>query len=194
MEPSSEPLLMFQDLFRQAVQVLPRDPNAMVLSTVDRAGNPSSRVVLLKDFDERGFVFYTNFTSRKGRELSETGRAALLFWWQALEKQVRIEGPVERVSDEEADAYFATRPRGSQIGAWASEQSAELSSREALEQRALDLEARYAGTTVPRPPHWGGFRLAPQAMEFWTNRASRLHDRVLYRKTATGWTRTLLNP
>ncbi|MDQ3266572.1 MAG: pyridoxamine 5'-phosphate oxidase [Myxococcota bacterium] len=194
MEPSSEPLVLFQDLFRQAVQQLPRDPNAMVLSTVDRAGNPSSRVVLLKDFDERGFVFYTNFTSRKGRELSETGRAALLFWWQPLEKQVRIEGPVERVTDEEADAYFATRARGSQIGAWASEQSAELASREALEQRALELEARYAGTTVPRPPHWGGFRLLPQAMEFWTNRTSRLHDRVLYRRTATGWTQTLLNP
>jgi pyridoxamine 5'-phosphate oxidase len=189
-----DPIQIFGQLYQQAVQSIPVDPNAMVLSTVGRDGRPSSRVVLLKGFDARGFTFYTNLESRKGRELKENPFAALCFHWRPLEKQVRIEGKVEPVSDAEADAYFASRARGSQVGAWASHQSAPLESREVLEARAAEVDARYAGTAVPRPPHWSGLRVVPDRIEFWSSRASRLHARVLYRKVEGGWAAELLNP
>lgn len=189
-----EPLRHFSELYEQAKELIPRDPNGMVLSTVSAEGRPSSRVVLLKDFDQRGFVFFTNYQSRKGRELIATRVASLLFWWAPLEKQVRIEGPVEQVPDAESDAYFQTRPRGSQLGAWASHQSAPLGSREELEARVAELDREYQGREIPRPPHWGGFRLAPQLIEFWTGRQSRLHERIVYTRAGDGWSKGLLNP
>ncbi len=175
-----DPIARFLSLYAEAERAYPDIFNAMTLSTVSAEGRPSSRVVLLKAADERGFVFYTNLHSRKGRELSENPFAALCFWWPAIEYQVRVEGPSQRVSDEEADAYFATRPRGSQIGAWASLQSEELSSREVLEARVAELERQYEGREVPRPSHWSGLRVVPDRVEFWKNRQSRLHDREIY--------------
>jgi pyridoxamine 5'-phosphate oxidase len=190
-----DPLKRFSSLYADALQKQPRDPNAMVVASVGPDGRPSARVVLLKDFDERGFVFYTNFESRKGSELLHHPWAALCFYWTILEQQVRIEGKVETVSPAEADAYFATRPRLSQLGAWASHQSRPLSSREELEQRLAELEKKYANQPVPRPPHWSGFRVVPDAIEFWVNRPNRLHDRTLYRRQVDGtWTEQLLNP
>ena len=168
----------------------------MVLATVGDDGRPSSRVVLLKGVDEDGFVFYTNLESRKGRELLARPGVALLFWWHPLESQVRVEGAAQRVGDEEADAYFASRPRGSQLGAWASEQSRPLKSREELEARLAELTERFEGMPVPRPPHWSGLRVRPLSIEFWKNRANRLHERHLYTRSAPGapWSFALLNP
>jgi pyridoxamine 5'-phosphate oxidase len=166
----------------------------MIVASVSADGRPSARVVLLKALDERGFTFYTNLHSRKAGELLGHPVAALCFYWQKLQRQVRIEGRVERVSDEEADAYFATRPRGSQLSAWASEQSAPLSSREALEQKLSELEARYAGKPVPRPPHWSGLRVVPDAIEFWEGRPNRLHHRLRYERDRDAWRSQLLNP
>lgn len=192
--PFEEPFEHFARLFAEAKQAIATDPNGMVVASVDARGRPSARVVLLKDFDTRGFVFFTNLESRKGRELLGQPFAALTFWWAPLERQVRIEGSVERVSGAEADAYFASRDRGKQIGAWASLQSQPLERRELLEERVKALEAQYEGTSVPRPPHWSGLRVVPERFEFWHGRASRLHERIEYLREGSGWRRQLLHP
>jgi pyridoxamine 5'-phosphate oxidase len=172
--------------FADAVAAEIAEPNAMSLATADADGAPSVRIVLLKGYDERGFVFFTNYDSRKGRELAANPRAALLFAWLDLERQVRVTGPVERVARAETEAYFATRPRGAQLGAWASPQSAVIDGREELERRLAAVEARFADTQVPPPPHWGGFRVRPETVEFWQGRPDRLHDRLRYRQRADG--------
>lgn len=189
-----DPFLRFAWVWERAKAADPKGHDAVCVATVDAEGRPSARMVLLKAFDSRGFVFYTNHHSRKGRELLAHPSAALCFHWPAMEEQVRVEGRVEVVSDAEADAYFASRPRGSQIGAWASEQSAEIPDRQTLEARIADVEARYADRDVPRPPHWSGFRVAPDAIEFWVGMPSRLHHRMRYRRTTGEWNRQLLSP
>jgi pyridoxamine 5'-phosphate oxidase len=189
----TDPIETFRELFAQAQQSCV-EPDAMVLSTVDTHGQPSARYVLLKAFDDRGFVFYTNLESRKARDLAANPRAALCFYWPALEKQVCIEGQVESVTEPEADAYFATRPREFQLGAWASTQSAPLESRAALEERLGDARVRFEGGSVPRPPYWSGFRVVPRSIEFWTRDAARLHVREHYHRDGGQWIRTLLNP
>lgn len=170
---------IFRALFERATQAC-IEPDAMVLATVDADGRPSARHVLLKAFDQRGFVFYTNLESRKARAIAANPFASLCFYWAAVEKQVRVEGTVERVSDADADAYFGTRPRESQIGAWASDQSAPLASRAVLDQRLAEARARFEGQIVPRPPFWSGFRVVPRSIEFWTRDPSRLHERERY--------------
>ncbi|MGB9154807.1 MAG: pyridoxamine 5'-phosphate oxidase [Alphaproteobacteria bacterium] len=178
--PPADPWALFADWYALAKQSEPAYPDAMMLATVGADGTPSARAVLMKDFDAKGVVFYTNRESRKGRELALTSKAGICFYWKSLQRQVRIEGNVSLVSDAESDAYFATRPRGSQIGAWASQQSRELKSRSALEQAVQDVEKKYEGRAVPRPSHWGGYRLAPSYFEFWQEREHRLHDRITY--------------
>lgn len=186
MSEDQDPYRRFAEWFAEAEKSEPNDPNGMAIATVGPDGQPSLRMVLLKDFDPQGFVFYTNLESRKGRELRAHPKTALLFHWKTLRRQVRIEGSVEPVTDEEADAYFASRARGSQIGAWASEQSRVLASRFELEKRVASFTARYAVGRVPRPEHWSGFRLRPRRFEFWEDRPFRLHDRTVYREDATG--------
>ncbi|MCW5924360.1 MAG: pyridoxamine 5'-phosphate oxidase [Saprospiraceae bacterium] len=184
----ANPFSQFGVWFEEAISSELTEPNAMTLATADSHGRPSARTVLLKGFDRNGFVFYTNYESRKGQELAENPQAALLFTWLELERQIRIEGTVGKVSREEALAYFQSRPKGSQIGAWASPQSRVVSGRMALEQRALELKEQYHDeTALPLPPFWGGFRLEPDVFEFWQGRESRLHDRICYTKTADGW-------
>ena len=170
------------------------DTAPVALATADKDGRPSVRMVLLRGADERGFVFFTNYDSRKARELLENPHAALCVHWHSLEEQIRIEGSVERVSDEESDEYFGSRPRGSQLGAWASRQSQPLASRETLEEEYRAIERRYEGQTVPRPPNWGGFRLIPSRIEFWFGRPDRLHDRLVYVRKGDGWTIERLYP
>jgi pyridoxamine 5'-phosphate oxidase len=170
------------------------EPNAMTLATADAGGRPSARMVLLKAFDQRGFVFYTNYGSRKAGELTGNPAAALVFWWPPLERQVRVEGGVERVTREESEAYFRTRPLGSRLGAWASEQSRVIVGRVDLERRLEELEARYGDGEVPLPPFWGGYRVHPEVVEFWQHRPNRLHDRLRYRRVPGGWTIERLSP
>lgn len=183
----ADPFVQFEVWFDDARKANIPDVNAMALATSTIDGLPSSRMVLLKSFDAKGFVFYTNYGSRKGHELQENPRAALLFYWAPLERQVRVEGVVEHTSRDEAAAYFHTRPRGAQIGAWASEQSRSIASRAELEARCAELEAEYAGREVPLPPFWGGFRLVPKLFEFWQGRPNRLHDRLRYVRHEQGF-------
>lgn len=189
-----EPIARLREALARAATAGPFDATAAALATADAAGRPSVRVVLVKRVDERGLAFFTNRESRKGRELAENPRAALCFHWPALGEQVRAEGPVTVLGDDDSDAYFATRPRESQVGAWASRQSAPLASREALLSAAAAAEARFAGRAVARPPHWGGYLLVPEAVEFWRSGEGRLHHRTLYARTPAGWTETLLGP
>jgi pyridoxamine 5'-phosphate oxidase len=191
---TDDPLGRFQDWFHEAERAGVDVPEAMTLATADAEGVPSARMLLLKSAGEDGFVFYSGYASRKGGELDENPRAALVFYWRPLGKQVRVEGRVERVSEAESAAYFATRPRGSQIAAWASQQSRPLASREELARRYTSLEREYEGREVPLPPHWGGYRLRPEAIEFWEHRENRLHDRIRYTRAREGWRTEQLAP
>jgi pyridoxamine 5'-phosphate oxidase len=191
----ADPFALFEEWFAEAQASEPNDPNAMALATADLVGNPSLRMVLLKGHGPDGFVFYTNEESSKGRELRENPSAALLFHWKTLRRQVRIEGEVECVPDEEADAYFATRSRDSQLGAWASDQSRPLENRAVFEARYEEMKQRFDGQSVPRPPYWGGFRIVPAAFEFWHDRPHRLHERRVFALQDDGsWSEGLLYP
>ena len=191
---TTDPLALFDDWFAQAQASEPNDPEAMVLATVSAHGKPSVRMVLLKRRDERGFTFHTNADSRKGAELAGNPSAALLFHWKSLRRQVRIEGRAERVSDAEADAYFATRSRGSRLSAWASDQSRPLESRAAFEARYAEAVRRFEGEDVHRPDYWTGFRVAPERIEFWSDREFRMHERRLFVRCEGGWDESLLFP
>jgi pyridoxamine 5'-phosphate oxidase len=194
-EAGDDPLALFRHWFDQALAAGLAEPNAVTLATASPEGRPASRVVLLKHLDERGFVFFTNYESRKGRELTANPAAALTFFWAELERQVRVEGRAERTTDAESDGYFQSRPRGSRLGAWASRQSEVIASREPLDRELQRLEALYEGRDVPRPPHWGGFRVVPELVEFWQGRPNRLHDRLAYRRQPDGsWRRERLSP
>jgi pyridoxamine 5'-phosphate oxidase len=184
----TDPFRLFAGWLAEAIRSEPNDPTAMTLATVGADGAPAARMVLLKGHDPRGFVFYTNHDSRKGTELAATRRAALLFHWKSLRRQVRIEGSVEDTTDAEADAYFASRPRLSRLGAWASDQSRPLPDRATLERRLAEAEARYPDEAVPRPPYWSGFRVVPARFEFWQEAPFRLHDRTVFTRDGTGWT------
>ncbi len=193
---ADEPFRLFEHWLKEATASEPRDPTAMTLATVDAEGMPNARMVLLKGADDRGFVFYSNMESQKGRELERDPRAALVFHWKSLNRQIRIRGPVEKVTTEEADAYFASRPKQAQIGAWASQQSRPLESRLAFEKAVALNAAKYALGNVPRPAYWFGYRILPMVMEFWQDRPFRLHDRVEFRRADTTgpWNKTRLYP
>jgi pyridoxamine 5'-phosphate oxidase len=191
---ADDPHALFEEWLAEARLSEPNDPTAMAVATADADGRPSVRMILLKGHDGRGFVFYTNLDSRKGEELAANPRAALLFHWKSLRRQVRVEGKTERVSDAEADAYFASRARESQLGAWASDQSRPLDRRETFEARYQAMLARFEGGEVPRPPRWAGWRVVPERIEFWSDRAFRLHERRLFTRAGDGWTEGLLYP
>ena len=191
---TTDPLALFDEWFALAREKEPNDPDAMALATATQDGAPSVRMVLLKGFGSDGFVFYTNMDSRKGAEIAANPRAALLFHWKSLRRQVRVEGPGEPVSDAEADAYFATRSRDSQLGAWASYQSRPLDARSTFEKRYEDMRRRFEGQDVPRPARWGGFRVKPELIEFWDDRPHRLHERRVFTAGADGWKEGLLYP
>ena len=191
---ATDPHSLFEEWLAEARLSEPNDPTAMALATADAAGQPSVRMVLLKGHDARGFVFYTNLDSRKGGELAENPHAALLFHWKSLRRQVRVEGAAEPVTDVEADAYFATRARESQLGAWASDQSRPLDRRETFVARYQEMVTRFEGKDVPRPPRWSGWRVVPERIEFWSDRAFRLHERRLFTRSGDGWAEGLLYP
>ena len=192
--PEADPFALFEGWLREATASEVNDPNAMTLSTVDAEGMPDARMVLLKDFDARGFVFYTNFDSAKGRELLANPKAALSFHWKSLRRAVRVRGDVEAVSADEADAYFASRARSARIGAWASDQSRPMPDRFALEKRVAEVGLRFGLGAVPRPPNWSGFRIMPRTMEFWRDRPFRLHERLVFARAGDGWTTSRLYP
>ena len=194
MRLNNEIVERFRQGFDQAVEAGIPEPTAMTLSTVGEDARPAGRVVLLKGYDADGFVFYTNTLSRKGRQLAANAQTSLVFWWRENEQQVLIEGRANPVTGDEADAYFASRPRGSQIGAWASKQSTELDSRQTLVDRVAELEAQYEGRKIPRPPHWSGYRVDPDRVEFWYGREFRLHERILFTAGDRDWERKLLYP
>jgi pyridoxamine 5'-phosphate oxidase len=196
---SQEPYALFDAWYAEAQASEPNDPNAMALATADARGRPSVRMVLLKghgpDADGRGgFIFYTNLESRKGQEIAENANVALLFHWKSLRRQIRIEGPVSRVSDATADVYFASRPRDSQLGAWASDQSRPLADRPTFEARFAEMKARFDGQDIPRPPHWSGSLVSPTRIEFWQDRAYRLHERWVFERDGNGWRAGMLYP
>lgn len=192
--PPAEPFSLFEQWFEEASHSSMREPTAMTLATATRGGVPSARIVLLKGADERGFTFYTNLGSRKGQELQDNPRASLCFYWMPIGKQVRVDGTVQQVDAEEADAYFQSRPRKSRIGAWASKQSQELKSREELEQRVVDEATKFGFGNIPRPSYWSGFRVVPEKIEFWQEAPFRLHNRILYTRTNGSWKISRLYP
>jgi pyridoxamine 5'-phosphate oxidase len=189
-----DPIVQFHAWFEKVIAADLHEPNAMILATATGDGRPSARTLLLKAYDERGFVFYTNYEGRKAEELEANPMCALLFYWGELERQVRIEGHASRLPGEESDAYFMSRPRGSRLGAWASQQSRPVEDRSVLEERVRALEAEYEGREIPRPPFWGGYRVEPDAIEFWQGRENRLHDRLIYRRTRGEWRVERLQP
>ena len=189
-----EPWELFSSWFEVARNAKILEPNAMILSTVTQDGQPTSRVVLLKDFDQGGLVFFTNYLSQKGEQLAHNPRASILFWWESLQRQIRIEGVVVKIGEEESDTYFQSRPYGSRLGAWVSEQSQLIVDRTVLEKRQIEFEKKFAEGNVPRPDHWGGYRLTPNKFEFWQGRSNRLHDRLLYQMQQDAWTRARLAP
>ena len=189
-----EPWELFSSWFEIARNAKILEPNAMILSTVTQDGQPTSRVVLLKDFDQSGLVFFTNYLSQKGEQLAHNPRASILFWWESLQRQIRIEGEVVKIGEEESDTYFQSRPYGSRLGAWVSEQSQPIVDRTVLEKRQIENKKKFAEGIVPRPDHWGGYRLTPNKFEFWQGRSNRLHDRLLYQMQQDAWTRARLAP
>lgn len=193
-QTAESPIEQFRQWFTDARTAKVLETNAMTLSTVDAGGKPSARVVLLKDITEKGFTFYTNYNSRKGKEIENNPYAALTFFWPELERQVRIEGKLTKVGEQTSNVYFASRPRASQIGAWASPQSEEIPNRGILETREKDFLKKFEGVAIPRPDHWGGYELIPDKVEFWQGRKSRLHDRIIYYRENNGWKRKRLAP